>query len=58
MFELLSGGSAMSMAQMRRRLGADGARDTPLHPNAFLAYYVDNLAVRSADAGDDALAEG
>ncbi len=57
-FELLSGGSAMSMAQMRRRLGADGARDTPLHPNAFLAYYVDNLAVRSADAGDDALAEG
>ncbi len=50
-FELLSHGSSSSMSQLRRRLGADGAHDTRVRPNAFLAYYVDNLAVRFAEAG-------
>ena len=56
-FELLSRGSAMSMTQLRRRLGAGGASHTDVRPNAFLAYYVDNLAVRFADAGDAPRAE-
>jgi tetratricopeptide (TPR) repeat protein len=51
LFEVLSRGSMLSMAQLRRQLGADGAHDTRVRPNAFLAYYIDNLAVRFADAG-------
>lgn len=57
LFELLSRGSAMSMSQVRRRLGAEGARKTRVRARAFLAYYVDNLAVRFADAGENSRAE-
>ena len=43
-FELLSRQSAMSMSQVRRRLGAEGARKTRVSARGFLAYYVDNSA--------------
>jgi tetratricopeptide (TPR) repeat protein len=56
-FELLSRGSPSSMSQLRRRLGADDAHNTRVRPSAFLAYYVDNLVVRFADAGQTDRAE-
>jgi tetratricopeptide (TPR) repeat protein len=55
-FELLDHGAVLSMAQIRKRLGADGTRYTAVRSRSFLAYYLDNLAVRLAEAGDDARA--
>ena len=55
--ELLQRGSELTMAQTRKRLGADGARDTRVRANAFPAYYMDNLAVRFAEAGNADRAE-
>jgi len=45
------------MAQLRKQLGAVGVHDSVVRPKDFLAYYVDNLAVRFADAGDAKRAE-
>ena len=56
-FELLSRGATLTMAQLRRRLGAEGSHDTVVRPNAFPAYYIDNLAVRIAEAGNSDRAE-
>jgi Tfp pilus assembly protein PilF len=47
----------LSMSQLRKRLGAEGAHDTVVRPNAFPAYYIDNLAVRFAEASDGDRAE-
>lgn len=56
-FELLSHGPTLPMSQLRRRLGADGTHDILVQPNAFPGYYIDNVAVRFADAGDSNRAE-
>ncbi len=56
-FELLNRGATLSMSQLRTRLGTDGARETRVRPTAFPAFYLDNLAVRFADAGDGDRAE-
>jgi len=56
-FELLQRGAELTMAQLRKRLGSDGAHDTRVRANAFPAYYMDNLAVRFAEAGDADRAE-
>ncbi len=56
-FELLTHGATLSLAQLRRRLGADAPHDTHVSPKAFPAYYLDSLAVRFADAGDENRAE-
>jgi tetratricopeptide (TPR) repeat protein len=56
-FELLDRGMTLSMSQLRKRLGAEGAHDTVVRPNAFPAYYIDNLGVRFAEAGDGDRAE-
>jgi tetratricopeptide (TPR) repeat protein len=56
-FELLNQGATLSMAQLRKRLGADGASYAVVRPGAFPAYYLDNLAVRLAEAGDGHRAE-
>jgi Flp pilus assembly protein TadD len=56
-FEMLQHGATLPMAQLRIRLGADGAHATRVRPRAFPAFYLDNLAVRFADAGDAARAE-
>jgi regulator of sirC expression with transglutaminase-like and TPR domain len=49
-FELLSRGAVLTMPQMRKRLGTEGAQDTRVRPSAFPAFYLDNLAVRFAEA--------
>jgi regulator of sirC expression with transglutaminase-like and TPR domain len=51
-FELLSRGARLSIAQLRTQLGAEGARDTRVRSKAFPAFYLDNLAVRFGDTGD------
>lgn len=56
-FELLQRGLALTMPQLRHRLGADGAHDTRVRSRDFPAYYLDNFAVRFAEAGDSARAE-
>ena len=56
-FELLQRGTTLTMAQVRKRLGADGAHDTRVRSAAFPAFYLDNLAVRFAEAGDAGRAE-
>jgi len=56
-FELLSRGASLSMPLLRSRLGAEGAHDTRVRSTAFPAFYLDNFAVRFADAGDDDRAE-
>jgi len=56
-FELLDRGMTLSISQLRRRLGAEGAHDTVVRPKAFPTYYIDNLAVRFAEAGDGDRAE-
>jgi tetratricopeptide (TPR) repeat protein len=57
-FELLSRGSRLPIAQLRKQLGPGGAHDTGVRANAFPAYYLDNLAVRLGDAGDGDRAQG
>lgn len=51
-FELLDRGAMLSLTQLRKRLGADGKTHVAVQSRAFLAYYLDNLAVRFAEAGD------
>jgi len=56
-FELLQRGSKLTMSQLRKRLGADGARDVRVRTRDFPTYYLDNLAVRFAEAGNADRAE-
>lgn len=51
-FELLARGGVLSVSQLRNRLGPDGKSYVAVRPRDFLPYYLDNLAVRLADAGD------
>jgi tetratricopeptide (TPR) repeat protein len=57
-FELLQRGSQLTMAQVRKRLGPDGKHETRVRADDFPIYYLDNLAVRFAEAGDSDRAEG
>jgi tetratricopeptide (TPR) repeat protein len=56
-FELLRRGARIPMTQLRTQLGSEGAHDTRVRSKVFPAFYLDNFAVRFADAGDDARAE-
>lgn len=57
-FEMLDRGAGLTVSQLRARLGADGALGIRVHPRSFPAFYLDNLAVRFAQAGDRKRAEG
>jgi tetratricopeptide (TPR) repeat protein len=56
-FELLDHGRAQDLSRRQRESSErERAEGTVVQPKAFLSYYLDNLAVRFAEAGDDARA--